>query len=399
MAQKTSKPKRFLFWILLVICIGYGLVHVPGTYTIDDFLDEYELNSPEGIALLALSDVSLSATLYFENETRHRISRNAEVLVPADTTLQASTSMIPFIRDEEVVARPKTLILSSDQPLTFVYRFVTVAKANTLEIQPNDPEEKVKAIGHYTVLSALATAYRYKRQKELSRDYQAPTRSRMSLNAKVLPNHEIKTEDGYRLFTGSKPCSLVIENAQWIEGTWQRGSLTLALHLADLNPLIAQLVNDLFPEKIEVGGILDLKVKEITNLRFTENFLSLYVKGSLGSAQSKRMANIFTPSFKSHLGIQFNFPRDILLSEAKAGVELKNIYSLDFNRSNPVFDKYIRDLARSYREEAQVSWDLGKEFPILNDLPGQIYIEQFGLTGDEQGFPTFEAHFELKPRF
>ena len=74
-APKNSKWRKGLLWVIFLIMLGIFLQHIPGTYTIDDFQDDYELTSPEGIALLALSDASLSAELYFKTAKRHRISR------------------------------------------------------------------------------------------------------------------------------------------------------------------------------------------------------------------------------------------------------------------------------------------------------------------------------------
>jgi|GEM_PF-1750102 len=397
MAQNISKPKRILFWILLLACIGYGLEHVPGSYTIEDFQDEYELSSPEGIALLALSDVSLDSELYFEESARHRISRNAEIVVPAGTTLQASATMVPVILNGKVVAGPNELLLTSNKPLTFIYRFVTVAKAKTLKIYPDDPEKKVKAIGHYKLLTALATGYRYKRQKEVRKEYEIPKRASLNFRANVLPNHQIITDEGYSIVTGSKPGALLVEGATWSENRWQQGSISLSLSFSDINPLVDQLVTDLLPDSFELGDLFKLKVKQVYDLQVTQNHLTLYVKGSLTSANSKRMANIFNPSFQTHLGIQFTLPKERPISEAQVGIELKNIYSLDINRSNPVFDKMVRDVIRTYRDDAKVTWGLGKEFPILNELPGTFFVQSIELNGNEKGFPTLEALIEIQP--
>lgn len=397
-SEKKRSTCRKLVWFTLWILILAGLEYVPGTYTIDDFQDDYELTSPEGIALLALSDASLNADLYFATATRHRISRNAEILVPDDTRLQVSATTVPFIQDGEVILRPSSLLIQSDRPLTFIYRFVTVARAKTLRIQPGDPEAKVKAVGHYRVLSALATAYRYKRQKAVKRDYKIPDFARVDFQANFLPDHELKTIEGLSLSTGSEPGRLWIKDAVWREPHWEQGTLQLFLPFSDLNPLINQLLSTVIPEKIELGDAVDLQLDRIHHLKFTENFLDLHLEGRVAYAKSKAVTNMFHPSFKSHLGIQFEFPEQVPLEDAEASVELKNIYTLDFNRSNPLFDKMVRNLARDYRKDARVSFHVKNEFPQILDLPGQLFIDHLKIQGDENGYPQLDMLLKLQPK-
>ncbi|MDF3129176.1 hypothetical protein P0Y35_08220 [Kiritimatiellaeota bacterium B1221] len=398
MTPAASKPKRILFWILLLLCIGWGLQHIPGSYTIDDFEDDYELTSLEGAGLLAISDASLNAECYFEDVTRHRISRNAEILVPAGATLQISASTSPYVEQDEVILKPATLLIKSDKPLTFIYRFVTVAKANTLEIHPDDPEHKVKAVGQYKVLSALATAYRYKRQKEVRRDYKIPTKATLDFHAHFYPDHEIKTHREISLITGSEPGHFLLTNAKWEKDTWQSGELNISVPFSDLEPSINQLLKAEFPDEVEVGGALDLRVEKIHHLKFTQNFLDLYVEGRITYAGSRRISKIFNPSFKTHLGITFDFPEKTLLQEARLAVSLSNIYSLDFNRSNPIFDKMARKILRSKRDDASVYLDVKKSLPEISQLPGDVYVETLNITGDANGYPTLELKTRFTPK-
>jgi hypothetical protein len=57
----------------------------------------------------------------------------------------------------------------------------------------------------------------------------------------------------------------------------------------------------------------------------------------------------------------------------------------------------VRDVARAYRDDAKVTWELGKEFQILNELPGTFYLQSIELNGDENGYPTLEALIEIQP--
>ncbi len=398
MKPKASKPKQLLFWTLLIICIGFGLQHIPGSYTIDDFDDDYELTSPEGIGLLAISDASLVAECYFKETTRHRISRNAEILVPANSTLQVSASTVPYIENDEVILKPTTLLITSDNPLTFIYRFVTVAKANTLEIHPDDPQHKVKAVGQYKVLSALATAYRYKRQKAVRRDYKIPTEATLDFEANFYPDHEIKALEDLSVTTGSEPGKFVLKNATWKNETWQSGKLHISVPFSDLEPSVNQLLKNELPNEVEVGGALDLKIEKIHNLNFKDNFLDLYVEGRITYANSSRVSKIFNPSFKTHLGITFDFPEKTWLQDAKLGVSLTNIYALDFNRSNPIFDKTARSILRKKRDEASVHLNVKDALPEIAQLPGDVYVETLNIKGDANGYPALELEILFTPK-
>jgi hypothetical protein len=396
-APKNSKWRKGLLWVIFLIMLGIFLQHIPGTYTIDDFQDDYELTSPEGIALLALSDASLSAELYFKTAKRHRISRHAEILVPDDTRLWVSAETVPYVQDNEVILKPSALTIHASRPLTFIYRYVTVARAKTLYVDPEAAEAKVKAIGHYRVLSALATAYRYKRQKAVKRDYKIPDFARVDFQANFLPDHELKTIEGFSLSTGSEPGRLWLQDAVWRDQRWEQGTLQLFLPFSDLHPLINQLLSTVIPEKIELGDVVDLRLDRIHHLKFTENFLDLHVEGRVAYAKSKAVTNMFYPSFKSHLGIQFQFPEQVPLEDAEASVELKNIYSLDFNRSHPLFDKMVRNLARDYRKDARAGFNVKNEFPGIIDLPGQLFIDHLKIQGDENGFPQLDMRLHLRP--
>ncbi|MGA0332430.1 MAG: hypothetical protein ACO3N7_00405 [Kiritimatiellia bacterium] len=397
MSEKKKNFRKILTWAVLLGALGFGLEHLPGRYTLDDFEDDYEPASPEGIALLALSEVRLEARLGFDRETRHRISRHAEIVVPAGATLEVRASMVPEMEDGEVIARPRTLDLVSDKELTFIYRFVTVASARTLRINPQDPEARVQAVGRYRVLSALATAYRYRRQKTLRRDYKLPDWAELGFQAGILPEHEIRTEEGYSLFTGSQPGKLRISQAEWREGRWQAGTAEVSLPFSDLDPLMEQLLRDVMPDPIALGDLVDLRIDKIHQLTFRENFLDLHVKGRVSYAKSQTVTDVFQPSFTSHLGIAFELPEQVPLEEAVGAVELRNIYSLDFNRSNPIFDRMLRNLARKYREDARAEFRVKNEFPRISEFPGTFVIDQLLIQGDENGFPQLRARFKLLP--
>ncbi|WFB36501.1 hypothetical protein P3T73_01840 [Kiritimatiellota bacterium B12222] len=398
MASGKKSSKNIIFKrivIALVICAG--LEYVPGKYTIDDFEDDYEIGSPEGIALLALSDAQVDGKLYFKEAARHRISRNAEIVIPADTYLTLHATTHPYVEADEVILRPSSLVLRSDRALTFIYRFVTVARAKTMRIHPEDPEQRVQAIGQYRIISALCTAYRYQRQKEVRREYKIPNWAQLDFDANFLADHELKTAQGYALSTGSTPGHLKIQNAVWIQNRWQSGSLDLRLPFSDLEPLVNKLLFFEFPENLELGSTLDIQLFKIYDILFNENNLELNVDGKLNYAKSSKVTNVFHPSFKAKLGIAFEFPQNQLLQDAQMGVYLSNVYSLDFNRSNLVFDKIARKLVRKHRKDASYFVKLIDEFPEIMTLPGQLFIEKMMLSGDENGYPHFECLFQILP--
>lgn len=393
----ATKAHRRLMWLVYLGVAGILLQHVPGTYTIDDFQDDYEPDAPEAIGLLALSDASLNAELFFESAKRHRISRHAEIVVPAGTLLRVSAETTPFTIDGEVILRPSALEIHASRPLTFIYRRVTVARAKLLRIDPEDPEMRVKAVGQYRVLSALATAHRYERQKAVRRDYQVPDRARVNFTANFRPDHEMTSPQGFTLATGSDPGTLRLTGARWQDGTWQAGQLILSLPFSDPDPLMDQLLQTLLKDPIPLGDAVKLEVEKIHGLTFSDNLLDLYVEGRVRYAKSQTVSDMFHPSFNCHLGIAFELPEQVALEEAEASVALKNIYDLDLNRSHPFFDKMVRNLARSYRDEARVDFSVKASFPEISTLPGRLFIDRFRLRGDAQGYPQLELRLQFLP--
>lgn len=379
--------------LLALICVA--LQHIPGSYTIKDLQDDYERTSPEGTALLALSDASLSAELFFRDPTLHRISRNAEIRVPADTHLTVHASTFPYAENDEVILKPATLYITSDRPLTFIYRRVTVANARLLRIRPDDPEARVQAVGHYRILSALFTAHRYHRQKKSKRDYKLPTEATVDFSAHFYPDHEIQGGESLSVFTGNDPGSILLRDAYWSGQVWQKGRLNLTMPFSDLEPAVNQLLKDHLPSKVDLGGFVDLSIQRIHTLTFSENFLDLHVEGKMGYANSTRVTHIFHPGFNSHLGIEFTLPEQIPLRDARIGVSLKNIFSLDFNRSNPVFDKIARDMARKYRENAKIFLNLEQKLPEIVRFPGNLFVEKMEILGDAGGNPVFKLSLRI----
>lgn len=328
-----SLKKKHLLWLFLLILLGFALQNIPGTYTLDEIEESYELDSLEGKALKSLGRTEVDGSLYFSEPTRHRISRNAELQVPADTWLKLYGVMLPDRENGEVVLRPSELELRSDRPLTFIYRKVTVARAKHLR---TNEEGMLQAVGFYQFLSVLRTGSRYQRQREIRRDYQIP----------------------------------------------DRASLNLKVDLVDLESTLNTLKGDLFPDAVDLGSIFILTLDRFHHFQFSDNHLDLRVDGTLRSTQSKRVSQVFHPGFRARLGVDFHLPRDQQLSEASIGVSLKQIHTLDFNRSNPVFDHSIRNLARSFRDEARVRFLIAEEVPGILQWPGELFIEDFSLRSE-----------------
>jgi hypothetical protein len=395
--QTLHKPKRKrLRNLILFLGLLLLLENVPGTYTLKDAQDEFDLDSWEGIALLALSSVDLNAELYFEGQTLHRISRNAEILAPAGTTLMARASMVPLVEENEVVARPQTALLTADKPLTFIYRGVTVARAKTLRMKVGDPQHRIEAVGRYRVISALFTSYRYHRQKKVRRDYQEPTRAKLNLTAEIAPHHQISFLKEYHVATGSEPGTLSIENAHYDRGNWTAGQVNLTASLSNPEVWLAPMLSTLIPNRFELGRIFEVELRKLHNIRFSDNALDLYIDGALTSANSQRVENVLQPSFQANLGIAFDLPSHILLHEAEAEVSVKKIRNIDFNNSNPIFDNSIRSIARNYREKAKARVNLGEEFPELLELPVRIFVHHLRISGAEDGGPVVTLSAEIR---
>jgi hypothetical protein len=380
---KPSSRKKWLRRLLITATVLLLLEFFPGAYTIDDFQDEWEPDSPEGIALLALKDLELDTELWFSRPTRQRISRNAELLVPADTTVTLTATMVPEIIEGEAVARPRTWELRSCRHMTFIYRGVTVARANRMRIRSDDPEFRVRAVGTYRVLSALATAHRYHRQREVKRDYEVPDRAHVDIHARFLPNHSIPVTESTSVSTGSTPTVLHIQNLTWEKDMWTSGVLTFKASLADLESTLNAVATEQAADPIELGGLLALKFRNLHALSIEENRMLVHLNGSITSANSSRVENMFDPSFESRLEFEFTFPEGQSLESAVFGARLKQIHSFDINRSNTVFDKAVRNIARRYRDELTFTFPLAEELPDHPAVPRNLQFYRFGFTGNE----------------
>ncbi|MDA3875115.1 MAG: hypothetical protein PF795_14295 [Kiritimatiellae bacterium] len=339
--------KKHLIGLLFLILLGVGLQNIPGTYTLDEIDERVELDSLEGKALMSLGRTEVDAAFYFKQPTRHRISRNAELQVPADTRLTLHGVMLPEREDGEIVLKPDSLELRSDRPLVFIYRNVTVARARLLR---TDEEGTLRAVGYYQLLSALRTGSRYQRQREIRRDYQIPTEA----------------------------------------------SMNLSVQLKELEPMVNTLLGDSIPDSFDLGSLFRVQLNRFHHLQFSDNHLDLHVDGKVHSAQSKRVSQVFSPSFRARLGVDVQLPREQLLSDAAVGVSLKQIHTLDFNRSNPVFDKMIRDLARSYRDEARIEFHIAEEVPEIAQWPGELFIEDFNLRGEKEDDAEMQLRIHWK---
>ena len=333
-ARKRNLGIRLFLLGFVLAVAGFLLQNVPGTYTLEKIEERVGLDSVAGQALTSLGRVEVNGRLYFDRDTRHRISRNAEIEVPAETWLKVYAVMVPVQEGEEWVLRPSGLNIVADQPLTFIYRAVTVARARTLRL---NEEGEVEAVGRYQVLSALWTGHRYHRQRAVRRAYEIPDLAQLSLSVALL----------------------------------------------EVEPMVNRLLlGDVLPSEFDVGNAVTLKIDRLHHLQFLGNHLDVHVDGTLSSARSRRVARVIQPSFRSRLGVDLHLPRDTYLDEAALGVSLRNVHTFNISGLNPLFDKLIRDAIRARRDQAAVLVSAAEDFPGVLTWPGELFIEEFSLRGE-----------------
>jgi len=320
-------------WLILLALSGVALQNIPGTYVLDEIGERVAADSPAGIAISSLGKTAVRGSLYFREPARHRISRNAEIGVPAETSLSVHAVMEPFLENGEWILEPAELSVVSDRPLTFMYRGVTLARARHLRL--ND-EGRLEAEGHYQVLSALRSAHRYQRQRTVRRDYRVPAAARIHLS----------------------------------------------LALKDLEPMVNRLLGETIPDAFDLGSVFEVRLDRLHHLQFSENHLDLHVDGTLRYARSRRVSRVLHPGFRARLGVDVHLPREQCLAEAGLGVSLRNVHTFNFSGLNPVFDKMIRDTVRSYRNEARVLFSAAEVYPGVLAWPGTLFIEDFHLQGE-----------------
>lgn len=325
--------RKALFRLSVLGLLALALQHIPGTYVLEEIEERVDLDSPLGTALGSLENLEMKGQIFFSEPARHRISRNAEIDVPGDTTLSLRAVMVPRLESDEWILEPAVLTVESDRPLVFVYRRVAVARARTLVL--ND-DGRLQAVGYYQVLSALRTSHRYERQRAIRRAYQIPSLARVNLS----------------------------------------------LALTDLEPLVNRLLGDVIPDRFDLGALFEVRLSRLHHLQFSENHLDLHVDGSLRSGRSQRVTRVMQPSFRSRLGVDVHLPHEQLLTDAGFGVSLRNIHTFNFSGLNPIFDKLIRDMIRSHRDHARVLITVAEDFPEVLTWPGTLFIEDFRLRGE-----------------
>jgi len=385
-ARKRRWIRRGIITLLVILVFEY----IPGRYTIEDAQDDYELDSWEGIALLAMESIDLKGRLYFADRTRHRISRNAEIVVPAGATLTVDAWAQPFVANEEVILRADRGELRSDKPLTFIYRGVTVARARVLRTRENDPDHRLQAIGQYRVISALATAFRYHRQKKVRRDYQEPTRAELDLSLRIRPSHDLLLPKDLTLRTGSEPGFLRLREVKLDQGRWTNGFLDMSASLASPEEALNAQLGALIPNEFELTDSMSVTLKRVHDLRFRENRIDLRVDGEF------RLSDAFKPDFKSDLGFDVLLPQEIALNDAEAGIALATVRDLDINRVNPLMDKMLRGVVRSRKEDLSEHIHLGEEFPEIAEWPVFLFLNRFVLDAGSDGGPRLTLEAEVR---
>jgi hypothetical protein len=326
--------------------------------------------------------MTLEAELFFARPTRQRLSRNAELLVPPGTTLTLTASMQPELIDGEAVARPRTWELTASRNMTFVYRGVTVARADHMRIRSDDPELRVQAIGSYRLLSALATAHRYYRQNVVKHDFEVPDRAVVNASLRFKPDHRLALSDSQNLITGEDPSELTLSDLQWKNGRWTSGRLNLRLALTEIEPLLQSVAAEELADPIEIGSVLEMHFRRLHTLTVEDNRMFVHVNGSIAYANSERVTQVFEPSFESRLEIGFGFPEGQRLRESEVEIRLNQVHSFDINRSHNLLDKSVRNLIRGYRDEATVAFSLSDELPETDWIPDPLLFETFRMTGN-----------------
>lgn len=212
----------------MLLFVGVLLQNIPGTYTFREASAEVDADSPEGVALLGMDALSLSATLEFDRSTLQRVSRNAQLRVPAGATLRLSAESRPRLDAEngEVVLEPENVLLVSDKPLTFIYRNVPLARSRELA---TGPDGRLRVRGRYRVLSALPRLHRYRRERGPRRDWQAPDRARLDATGRFTPEHTYAFPGEFTLRSGAEGGKLRLEGLRYENGVWRKGRVETSL--------------------------------------------------------------------------------------------------------------------------------------------------------------------------
>ncbi len=386
----STGARRWLRRLLVTALVIVVLEHIPGRYTIEEAEDDYELDAWEGIALLAMESLEVNGTLYFAEPARQRISRNAELVVPAGATLKVDAWAQPFVEHDEVILRAERGELRSDKPLTFIYRGVTVARAKILRTREDDPSRRLQAIGQYRVISALATSYRYHRQKKVRRAYKQPARAEVEVHARIRPGHELVFPDDLTLQTGSEPGFVRIKGLKFDQDQFTAGTLALSLSLANPEDSLNAQLGALIPNEFELSESMSVKLNRIHDLRFNQNRIDLRVDGRV------TLSSAFKPSFTSDLGVDLQLPQKVSLNDAEIGIGLASVRDLDINRSNPLFDKMVRGAVRSRKEELGVLVHLGEEIPEISEWPAFLFVNRFVLEASSDGGPRLTLDAEVR---
>ena len=231
-----TKRKRWI-WLPILGLLAVLLQQIPGRYTFRDLSDDFDPGTPEAVLLAGVASAEVSAELYFARATVQRISRNAELGVPAGATLRLRARTTPQVDPEsgEVFVAPEDVEILSDLPLTFIYRNVPLARSRELRSVPGDPEKRVRAYGRYRMLSALPHLHRYERRRGGPRRvWAAPDRAEVTFSATLHTGHTFSFEEGMHFTSASNTGgSVQLTDLLFEDGRWLAGRLALEMGLAD----------------------------------------------------------------------------------------------------------------------------------------------------------------------
>lgn len=236
MPKASTKQSRLLRLSLLAV-LGFVLQNFPGHYTLRRSSLNVNAERTEGIAVAGMASADVEAVLYFQDATLQRISRNAQLAIPAGSTLRIRARTVPVLDAEagRVVVHPQDAVLLSDKPLTFVYRHVPLARSRELRSIPGDPNHRVRVHGRYRMLTALLNLHRYRRTRGgPRREWRPPTRADISFQGELLSGHSFVFSEKLQLRTTESPQHLRVDKLVFDQGRWTGGDIELHVQLEDL---------------------------------------------------------------------------------------------------------------------------------------------------------------------
>ncbi len=188
--------KRFKRCWPVGLLLAAALEFVPGRCTIKPVAFEYPLTSTAGHTLHAFESVNFFLSAGFHKPGMQRLSRNVELAVPAGTQMHAAGTLISGIRGTNVVATVSALKISTSQPAAFYYRGIRLADVFKVQTANVSEAPALRAAVRFRLLSALVSLPRYRRPRDVERNFSLPEQLDASVWAAIKDGHEIELNDG-----------------------------------------------------------------------------------------------------------------------------------------------------------------------------------------------------------